>query len=225
MQALATLDLDQSIVDRGCAASVAQLRFSDGRLVRSMDFSPYVERYGYLPHTIHRADLFDLLCGAAIEAGAEIRFDSPVATFQIESQAVSVNTTSDQLHCDALIGADGIRSRVRSELFGKHPVRYSGYVCWRGIVTDRKLVSSIDNMNEWWGSGARCGFMPCSQDKVYWFATKTTADRQRPTKIGKLSFPNGLIRFPHCWSARQNQRSRSMKSAIVNRYTPGRADR
>ena len=102
----------------------------------------------------------------------------------MSGDALSCNALS----CDALIGADGIHSKVRSGLFGEQPTRFSGYVCWRGIVTEPKLVSSIDTMNEVWGTGARFGFMRCSPDKVYWFATKTTASRQRPDKSWKEGF-------------------------------------
>ena len=193
MQALAMLDLDQAIAHRGCAASIATLRFSNGAIIRSMDFAPYVDRYGYLPITIHRSDLFDVLHDAAIKSGVQVEFGLSLESFELGSHNVTVRTSEREIKCDALIGADGIRSKVRVGLFGEAPVRYSGYVCWRGIVTDPDLVTTIDAMNEMWGPSARCGYMPCSKDKIYWFATKTTADRQRPDGNWKSQFAN----WPH----------------------------
>lgn len=188
MQAFATLDLDKSITERGCTSSIAQLRLSNGKSVQSMDFSAYLDRYGFLPHMIHRADLFDLLYQTATESGAEVQFGASLESFCSESQSVAVQTPATEFRCDALIGADGIHSKVRSGLFGQQPTRFSGYVCWRGIVTEPKIVSSVDTMNEIWGNGARFGFMRCSPDKVYWFATMTTANRERPSESWKEQF-------------------------------------
>ncbi|MFY7998355.1 MAG: FAD-dependent monooxygenase [Candidatus Kapaibacteriota bacterium] len=70
-----------------------------------------------------------------------------------------------------LIGADGIRSRVRTSLFGEVQYRYSGQTCWRGL-TEYHLPER-EKMYEMWGtkSGVRVGYAPVSEEKVYFFAT------------------------------------------------------
>jgi 2-polyprenyl-6-methoxyphenol hydroxylase-like FAD-dependent oxidoreductase len=53
--------------------------------------------------------------------------------------------------CDVLIGADGIKSRVRAQLRaaagepGPEKLRYSGTVCWRG----RLPLSAFEQGAEW----------------------------------------------------------------------------
>ena len=44
---------------------------------------------------------------------------------------------------DVLIGADGIHSVVREQIFKPDPPRRSGYVCWRGVV-DARRVAHLD---------------------------------------------------------------------------------
>ena len=189
MRALAKVELDSAVMQRGCASAIARLRWANGKLIRHFYFSPVKEKYGYLPYTIHRADLFDVLYGAANDLGVDVRFGSALESFNRESSAVHVNTADGQSYlADALIGADGINSRVRSQLWGDAPTRYSGYICWRGIVTNPDLVQRVDTMNEVWGKASRCGFMRCSPDKVYWFATKSSPLRGRPDPTWKDHF-------------------------------------
>lgn len=45
---------------------------------------------------------------------------------------------------DLLVGADGIRSTVRSMLFPQVRPAYAGYVAWRGTVLDRDLPAAAD---------------------------------------------------------------------------------
>ena len=41
---------------------------------------------------------------------------------------------------DILIGADGIHSTVRAQLFGKELPRYTGNVAWRGLVPAERVA-------------------------------------------------------------------------------------
>ena len=167
-------------MQRAYASPSAHLRYSDGRTIRKLDFSSYLQRYGYVPHTIHRADLFDVLHEAATRLRVEVTFGQAFESFDESETNISVKTSRGQFVGDALIGADGIHSGVRTQLWGNTPLRYSGYVCWRGIVSDPSIVQSVTDMNEVWGKGARCGFMRCSEDKVYWYVARTSKTQERP---------------------------------------------
>ena len=92
---------------------------------------------------------------------------------------------------DIVIGADGIKSAVRKNIFGEVPLRYSGQTCWRGMAkislphtspirgsgTQPPLRGSGgQNSYEMWGNqkGLRFGFVPTSKDEVYYFTTYFT---------------------------------------------------
>ncbi|GIL84622.1 hypothetical protein Vretimale_14561 [Volvox reticuliferus] len=70
--------------------------------------------------------------------------------------------------CDVLVGADGIRSKVREQLLGTPPeLTYGGNVCWRGRLPLSRIGRGADwllkaiNMDSWaeyWGKGVRIGF-------------------------------------------------------------------
>ena len=79
----------------------------------------------------------------------------------------------EKVRSTVLIGADGIRSTVRRDLFPKANYRHAHQLCWRGIA-DYKLPSFYRNeVNEAWGRSGRFGFVQLNDDEVYWFALKS----------------------------------------------------
>ena len=71
---------------------------------------------------------------------------------------------------DVVIGADGIGSAVRDQIFGPsyRPV-HSGYAAWRGWVPGATTA-----MSETWGPGALFGITPRDGDLTNWFAAVRT---------------------------------------------------
>ena len=74
-----------------------------------------------------------------------------------------------------LIGADGIHSAVRKQIFGDTAPRFAGYTAWRAIVPYTNRVK----YGEYWGRGARFGIFPLTEGRLYWFATHSTDQGSR----------------------------------------------
>jgi 2-polyprenyl-6-methoxyphenol hydroxylase-like FAD-dependent oxidoreductase len=72
---------------------------------------------------------------------------------------------------DAVIGADGIRSCVRSQLFGPSDPIYRGYVVWRGVAQYNGGNVLPGTNSETWGVGKRFGIIDTGQGKFTWYAT------------------------------------------------------
>jgi 2-polyprenyl-6-methoxyphenol hydroxylase-like FAD-dependent oxidoreductase len=71
---------------------------------------------------------------------------------------------------DVVIGADGIRSRVRSQLFGWSEPVYRGYTVWRGVAPyDGDAILPGSN-SETWGVGKRFGILNTGPGKFTWYA-------------------------------------------------------
>ena len=83
---------------------------------------------------------------------------------------------------DILIGADGIKSVIRRQLFGPKKLRYAGYTVWRG-VTEFKLKESVGLTSM--GHGAQFGLFPMTRKRVYWFASANAPEGEQDWIIGR----------------------------------------
>lgn len=74
----------------------------------------------------------------------------------------------------ALIGADGLRSTVRSHMFNERTLRFAGYAVSRGI-SQLRLPTDIGVTSL--GRGHQFGYFPMSADRVYWFASRNASEQ------------------------------------------------
>jgi salicylate hydroxylase len=95
--------------------------------------------FGSPYYAAHRAELLDVLLGELNEYG--IRLGSRVERVDQDDKGVTL-TLADGTTAqgDILVGADGIHSTVRAQLFGKESPRYTGNVAWRGLVPAERVA-------------------------------------------------------------------------------------
>lgn len=127
------------------------------------------DHFGCTTIAIHRARLqqilFDQLPAEKKHLGKEL------ASFQQTESTVQLNfTDGTQTEAAFLIGADGIHSKVRQQLFPGRKIRHSGQTCWRGIA-DMNLDNAYRHRGmELWGDQTRIGISQVAEGQVYWFA-------------------------------------------------------
>ena len=78
---------------------------------------------------------------------------------------------------DAVIGADGIRSRVRAQLFGISDPVYRGYTVWRGVAAYAGPAALAGSNSETWGRGSRFGILDIGHGRFTWYATANVPQR------------------------------------------------
>jgi 2-polyprenyl-6-methoxyphenol hydroxylase-like FAD-dependent oxidoreductase len=126
---------------------------------------------------LHRADLLRALAGLlpaeCVCLGHELR------TIQFIGQQACLHFNNGESYvCDGIVGADGIHSRIRTELLGASRPAYRGYVIFRGLV-DAPVALSLGHNGETWGLGRRFGVLAVGKNKVCWYATTNTSDPRR----------------------------------------------
>lgn len=130
---------------RTFAAFPEALRVRDARTSSTLGQMPLgrvmLARYGHPYATVHRADLHRLLLDAVqTQTHARLLLGTRLASVEASAEAVRLTTEAGQvLAGDALLGCDGLWSRVRSALAPPEPARATGHLAYRGMVAARDM--------------------------------------------------------------------------------------
>ena len=151
--------------------TIDRITLADAQLNPLSDISQdtIIDRFGYSTIAIHRASLQKLLFDAIPDQNKTLGKD--LDHFQVTQDAVSLHFTDGTQHTgEYLIGADGIHSAVRKQLFPSRNTRHSGQLCWRGIATLNLTEEFRQRGMELWGDRIRFGISQVAENQVYWFA-------------------------------------------------------
>jgi salicylate hydroxylase len=122
------------------------------------------ERYGAPYFMIHRADLHRILIEAVTAAAPDcIALGRRVTGFEQDERSVTLLCEDGtRIEGAALIGADGVHSRIRDALFGEMPARFTGLLAWRGLVPMERLPERLRRLvgTNWVGPGGHVVHYP-----------------------------------------------------------------
>jgi 2-polyprenyl-6-methoxyphenol hydroxylase-like FAD-dependent oxidoreductase len=176
IRVLQALGIEDSVRAVSHVTSAGVIGLSDGRSIAT----PSLADWGTEPHlgqlwTLHRAELQQALYQALPKD--TVVFNAPFERFEATPGGVR-GYFSGHPACDAslLVGADGLRSTVRRQLLGDEPLRYAGYVCWRGVCAAPAGWRGTNG--EFWGKGDRFGVVQIPGRRVYWFAVVNQSANQ-----------------------------------------------
>jgi len=143
MKALRNLGVEDAVLALAFAPSSQVARsWRSGRAIDRAPLDVYRAHFGADFCTVHRGDLQQVLREAVgdehIRLGARC-----VAVSSDATGACARFEDGGEIEADALIAADGIHSVVRTSLFGPETPRFTGNVCWRGLVEARRLPPGL----------------------------------------------------------------------------------
>lgn len=165
LTSLGLRDAFESVTDRRAEFYTAGQRRPDGRWVAQLPTGAAGQLRIVDRADLHRILLAELAPGTVLTS-AEVAEAVPDGTLRFRSAEASVPDSTE--HFDLVIGADGLRSEVRTVLDPTVGVRYAGYGAWRGITS---VPVDLDGAaGETVGLGRRFGIAPLKDGRVYWFA-------------------------------------------------------
>ncbi|MFT4099186.1 MAG: FAD-dependent monooxygenase [Rhodoblastus sp.] len=145
---------------------------SDGATIATVPVGESEERWGSVYLVAHRADLLTALSETAARSpDIEIRLGCSLEGWHADDQGVTVHVEGrPDLKGAALIGADGLRSRVREGLGLATPdaPRYSGRTSWRALLPAETVPAAMlaPRSNLWLGAGAHLVHYPLRNASV-----------------------------------------------------------
>ena len=174
-KALGKLGLEEAVVSLGTPASAGEIRSWRGEVLASIPAQELERRVGAASAAVHRADLQALLLRELGEG--PLRLGSEVEGFAQDEAGVTVLLAGgSEERADLLVGADGLNSRIRNKLFGSEELRYAGYTAWRAVAKPEQEILPWGTGFESWGRGGRFGCAHIGKGRVYWFATRNSAE-------------------------------------------------
>jgi 2-polyprenyl-6-methoxyphenol hydroxylase-like FAD-dependent oxidoreductase len=167
LRALRTLGVLEEVTRQGATWNHARVHNQAGELLQIMNLPPLAEG---LPATgaVMRPLLHRILSAKTLELGTRVRLGITLSSLRDLGNQAEVTFNDDAVaRYDLVVGADGIFSKLRAQVFPDAPIpTATGQVIYR-IVAERP--SGFECTHFFLGSDCKVGFNPVSSTHMYMF--------------------------------------------------------
>jgi 2-polyprenyl-6-methoxyphenol hydroxylase-like FAD-dependent oxidoreductase len=178
LRALHMLGLAEACVAAGHPILGSRTYLADGvTQVAHNAFPPLVP--GLPPgNGLPRPRLHEILTTRVLQSGARVRAGVTVTGIENGSDGVTATLSDGSRGAwDLLIGADGLYSQVRTDVFGEGLVpRFTGQVCWR---VNLPRLEGLDELHLFLGPWGSAGFVPLGENLMYMLLIEAPIDDWR----------------------------------------------
>jgi salicylate hydroxylase len=139
-------------------------RMDDGRTIFTQHYTGMAEHYGDVYICMHRADLLESLVQQV--PSERVRLNAKLVGFEERPDGVVARLEDgDEVFGDVMVGADGLRSAVRTILFGEQEARFTGVAAWRGTIPMDRMPEGFEHaIVTWPGRGRHAMTYPIRPD-------------------------------------------------------------
>jgi 6-hydroxynicotinate 3-monooxygenase len=180
MRVLRALGLEPQLRQEAYAPQAWVARdWNSGEYLSELTFGAEAERrYGAPYLLMHRGDLHAAL--AAAVPPEHIVFNKKLVGFDRKGAGLDLGfTDGTHIWADAVVGADGVHSRVRETLLGPEKPVFTGRVAHRTVFPARLLGDfAVDGCTKWWGPDRHIVIYPVNSrgDEVYFVTSVPDPD-------------------------------------------------
>lgn len=160
---------------RAIAVYIDQLRLMDalsGEEITHIDLTErFRQRFGNPYAVVHRGDLHGIFVGACeAEPSITVRTGCEVVGYEQDGASVSaILRSGERIAGRVLIGADGLKSRIRQQMVDDGAPRIAGHTTYRSVIPTEQMPEDLRwNAATLW-AGAKCHLVhyPLSGWKVF----------------------------------------------------------
>ena len=140
-------------------------RMDSGQTIFTETYTAKAERHdGIYILCMHRADLLKSLSDRV--PSERIRLKARLVALQERPDGVvAMLENGDEVVGDIMVGADGLRSTVRTILFGEREARFTGFAAWRGTIPAADMPPGFErSFVMWLGPGRHAMTFPIRAD-------------------------------------------------------------
>lgn len=140
-------------------------------------------------HTVRRADLYTALRDEAVQRGVRIEYGKRLQDAKMIGERVEARfTDGSHAQADVLIGADGLRSRVREIIDPEAPrARHVGLLNTGGFVRGVKVAGEPGTSYFIFGSRCFFGYLIHPDGEVWWFANPPCPKEPTPEALAAIT--------------------------------------
>lgn len=164
-----------------------------------------------------RYEIYGALLDEAARRGIPIEYGKRLVRAEETTDAVTAHfADGTSATADILIGADGIRSVVRSAIDAAAPVpRYTGLISFGALVDDPGVPSTEGKMNMPFGKKGFFGYQVFDDDTAVWFVNLPRAEPMTPAQIQETKAEDWLRTLAETYAE-----DRTPASRLISRTPP-----
>ncbi len=185
MQVYDKLGLRETIEKHGHPISSMNITQPNLKPISKVDLTYFEQKHNTKNIAIHRGTLQQILIDKL--KSTEINLNHKITSIEKTINAYDLHfENGKKIQSSVIIGADGLNSTVRQNLFQNQKIRNAYQICWRAVI-EYKLPAQFKNeLNEAWGKKARFGFVEIGSNKVYWYALKSFKEKNNAFSVNDL---------------------------------------
>lgn len=185
MQVYEKLGLRKEIEENGNPISSMNITKPNLKSLSKIDLTYFEQKHKTKNIAIHRGTLQQILIDKL--KSTEINLNHKLASIVEKTNGYNLKfENGEQIQSSTILGADGLNSIVRQNIFPKNSIRNANQICWRGITECELPIKFRNELNEAWGKAERFGFVQIEKGKVYWYALKSFKKNKNEFSINDL---------------------------------------
>jgi 2-polyprenyl-6-methoxyphenol hydroxylase-like FAD-dependent oxidoreductase len=184
MNGLKAIGCYDTVRDQGVETTGIEICNARGKRLGYADQADHERSFGAPSVTISRGRLAEILLERARTAGVDLRFATALTTLVSSPQGMRLEfADGESFDADIVVGADGLRSTVRGQVFPDYPAPHFTGLIGTGGITPTSAPTTRGTMHMTFGETAFFGYLIDANQTAFWF---TSYSAESPSADGTI---------------------------------------